>query len=191
MIVRYLTHPEVVIDANVPVQNWGLSEVGHARIKSLIKSGLLNGTTHVFSSDERKARDGAEPIADALGAMLMILPNTHENDRSSTGFLEPADFEATADAFFGAPLVSVRGWETANDAQARIVSEVDAALKRPSDGDVLFVGHGAVGTLLFCHLASEPISRKLDQFDGGGCLFSFDAETRVPHGRWRKIEDFL
>lgn len=36
-----------------------------------------------------------------------------ENDRSSTGFLPPEEFEVVADAFFAQPGVSVRGWETA------------------------------------------------------------------------------
>ena len=30
-IVRYLTHPQVQIDPDVPVPQWGLSPVGRAR----------------------------------------------------------------------------------------------------------------------------------------------------------------
>lgn len=191
MIARYLTHPEVTIDPNIPVTDWGLNEVGHGRIRALIASNILNETTFVVSSGERKARDTAEPIALNLGATLTIAPGAHENDRSATGYLPLEEFEATADAFFEKPETSVRGWETAVAAQTRIVAEVNKALKTHTNGDILFVGHGAVGTLLYCHLARRPISRKLDQFAGGGCLFSFDVRTGTPLDHWRRIEDLL
>jgi hypothetical protein len=48
----------------------------------------------------------------------------HENDRSATGFLPPDEFETVANRLFAEPLVSIRGWERAIDAQLRIVREV-------------------------------------------------------------------
>ena len=42
--------------------------------------------------------------------------------RSSTGFLAPEAFELQADRFFESPNDSTRGWESAADAQTRIVS---------------------------------------------------------------------
>ncbi len=188
-ILRYLTHPEVVIDPNIQIQNWGLSEIGHARTQKLIQSGALRGTTRIVTSAEQKARDTAEPIAQSLNAHLHINPQTHENDRSATGYLPADDFEATADAFFAHPDKSIRGWETANAAQARIVAELEKTLQDQSAGDILIVGHGGVGTLLYCHYAGLPIDRRYDQMPGGGCLFAMDiAERRVVH-HWRRIED--
>ena len=71
----------------------------------------------------------------------------HENDRSATGYLPGPEFEATADRFFAEPQISVRGWERAIDAQARILGAVAETLARHPGGDLLLVGHGAVGTL--------------------------------------------
>lgn len=72
-----------------------------------------------------------------------------------------------ADEFFARPEVSVRGWERAVDAQGRIVTAVTELLadERSGAGDVLVVAHGAVGTLLLCHLLGRPITRQLDQLD--------------------------
>ena len=121
--------------------------------------------------------------------MIEIREAMHENDRSATGFLKPAEFEEVADQFFAQPHLSVRGWERAVDAQARIVRETEAVLARNRPGDVLFVGHGAVGTLLFCHQAGHPIDRVHDQAAGGGNCFAFTREgRRVLHG-WRKMEE--
>ena len=74
-------------------------------------------------------------------------------------------------------------------AQARILREVDACLSEPGQGDVLFVGHGGVGTLLFCALGGLPISRIHDQGPGGGgCWFGFDLADRKPHHGWQAME---
>ncbi|MDF0579546.1 histidine phosphatase family protein [Bradyrhizobium yuanmingense] len=188
-IVRYLTHPQVQIDPDVPVPQWGLSPVGRARTEALANAGWLASTTQIVCSGERKAIETAEIIAARLGLMIEIREAMHENDRSATGFLKPAEFEAVADQFFAAPDLSVRGWERAADAQVRIVREAEAVLARNRPGDILFVGHGAVGTLLFCHIAGHAIARIHDQPAGGGNCFAFAREgRRVLHG-WRRMED--
>lgn len=112
----------------------------------------------------------------------------HENDRSTTGYLPPDEFERVADGFFASPKTSIRGCERAIDAQVRVVREVEAMLATPGDGDVLIVGHGAVGTLLYCHLASLPIDRRHDQPPGGGKVFAFECESRRIVHPWRPIE---
>ncbi|WP_441237930.1 histidine phosphatase family protein [Bradyrhizobium sp. 930_D9_N1_4] len=189
-IVRYLTHPQVQIDPDVPVPQWGLSPVGRARTEALANASWLAGTTQIISSGERKAIETAEIIAAKLGIMIEIREAMHENDRSATGFLKPAEFEQVADQFFAEPHLSVRGWERAIDAQARIVHEAEAVLARNRPGDVLFVGHGAVGTLLFCHFAGHSIGRAHDQPAGGGCCFAFAKEGRRVLRPWRRMEDF-
>jgi broad specificity phosphatase PhoE len=188
-LVRYLTHPQVQIDPHVPVPSWRLSGVGAARVQALITAGWLAGTTLVVSSAEQKALETAEPLAAALGIPLEIRGKMHENDRSATGFLAPVEFESVANEFYAFPDQSIRGWECAVDAQARIVGEVEAVLDRRHEGDVLFVGHGAVGTLLFCHYANITISRTYDQPSGGGYYFTMTkANRRVLHS-WRRMED--
>ncbi|WP_439404844.1 histidine phosphatase family protein [Bradyrhizobium sp. DASA03076] len=188
-VVRYLTHPQVTIDPSIPVPEWGLSQIGRARTESVTATGRLSGTRQVICSGERKAIETAEIIAAKLGIGVEVREAMHENDRSATGFLVPDEFEATANQFFGQPHVSIRGWERAVDAQLRIVGEVEHVLARGTPGDVLFVGHGGVGTLLYCHYAGLAIDRAHDQLAGGGCFFAFTSqERRVLHG-WRRLEE--
>jgi broad specificity phosphatase PhoE len=188
-LVRYLTHPQVQIDPAVPVPLWGLSAVGRARVLAVVDSGWLRGTTQVIASAEKKAVETAEPIADALGVRLEVRDAMHENDRSVTGFLPPREFEAVADKFFAYPEKSIRGWERARDAQERIVREAEAVLSRGQKGHVLFVGHGAVGTLLYCHYAKVAIDRVHDQPPGGGHYFTISKSTRQVLHWWRRMED--
>lgn len=189
-IARYLTHPQVRIDPEKDVMRWSLNDTGRTRVAALVRRiDVLAGTTRVISSDEVKARETAAPLAEALGAALDVRPRMHENDRSATGFLPPAEFERTADQFFAHPALSVRGWETARDAQARILAEVEAALAAHGDGDILFVGHGGVGTLLFCALSGHAIDRRFDQGPGGGgSWFEFDIDSRRPGRCWQPLE---
>lgn len=151
-IVRYLTHPQVLMEPLKDIRAWSLNEVGSNRVASLAAQfGSLSGTRRVVGSDVTKALETATPLASALRAALEVRPRMHENDRSATGFLPPQEFEAVADQFFAEPAASMRGWETAEDVQRRIVAEVEACLAGPPhEGDILFVGHGGVGTLLFC-----------------------------------------
>ncbi|MCA0922893.1 histidine phosphatase family protein [Pseudooceanicola nanhaiensis] len=188
-MIRYLTHPQVTVDPAIEVPRWSLNATGRARVAALAAApGALRATTRIISSDETKAIETATPLAEALGLRVEVRPGLHENDRSATGFLPPDAFEAVADAFFAAPDTSVRGWETAFAAQARILAGVTACLAEPSEGDVLFVGHGGVGTLLYCALAGLPIDRQHDQGPGGGgCWFGFAPGGR-PAAGWEAME---
>lgn len=192
--IRYLTHPQVLIDPARAVPDWSLSPVGAARVAALAaRPGALSGTRTVISSAETKALETARPLATALGAVLEIRPRMHENDRSATGLLAPDQFEEMADAFFAHPGTSIRGWETADAAQKRILDEVMACLGDGSEGDLLFVGHGGVGTLLFCALSGLAIDRRHDQGPGGGgCWFQFGGTRGKPVGAplrgWQPME---
>lgn len=159
----FITHGDVLIDPNVPVPNWGLNPLGKARHAAFAERALLEGVGSVWSSAEQKAIDGARITADHLGVSHHVLEGLHENDRSATGFLPEAEFQATADAFFACPDKSIRGWEKAVDAQARVVKACMQIAAKAPKGDIAVVAHGGVGCLLVCHVMSVPISRQHDQ----------------------------
>ena len=194
MRALYLTHPQVRIDAAVPVPLWGLSPEGRARAEAFAGRGIVPVGTIVFSSRETKALELAELVAAAAGTPVLSDHAMGENDRSSTGFLPPALFETQADRFFALPQQSADGWERAIDAQARIVSTVRTALASlPAEVPVIFCGHGAVGTLLKCRIGNRRISREEDQsrigVRGGGNGFLFDLAAKQLLTDWTPMED--
>jgi broad specificity phosphatase PhoE len=168
----YVTHADVVIDPEVPVPDWGLTERGRARHQAFAER--ISGIGSVFCSFERKAVEGAEIIAVAHGMLARPVLSLHENDRSATGYLPGPEFEATADVFFARPREKIRGWERAIDAQYRIVATLKRAVaEAPKDGDIVVVAHGAVGAILRAHLLGDSISRSHDQpqgVGGGHCM---------------------
>lgn len=194
MYALYVTHPEVVIDPNIPTPRWGLSSLGRARAERFANHPLVVDLTRLVSSTETKALELASILSTRCKAPVDSGDKFDENDRSSTGFVPSARFEALADALFAHPDESTEGWETARDAQRRVVSAFDEAL---ADHDVTqpigFTGHGAVGTLLKCHLGGRMIARSEDQRrignPGGGNVFVVRLGDRKLLTDWIPMED--
>ena len=182
----FISHPEVIIDPDVPVTSWPLSAVGRARARAFAHSPELQDVRQIVTSGEAKAHQAGRILADVLGVSLTIDHRLGENDRSATGYLPAEEFEAAADIFFANPDDSFKGWETATAAQVRITEAVLQLAARQTEGDLAIVSHGAVGTLLFCALTREPISRQFDQ-PGAGHYMTVDLPAlSVKHG-WKSI----
>jgi len=132
----FLTHPEVEVDPDVLVPQWGLSQDGRRRLDRVAREPWAQTLSAISCNTETKARETAEALAAIRGVHIREDHELGENDRSATGFLRPPEFEATADEFFSNPDVSIRGWETARDAQERILRAVDRAIAGSSSASV-------------------------------------------------------
>lgn len=188
-VLRYLSHPQVRIDPDIPVPDWSLSRQGRARILALHGARWLAGTTRIVSSAERKARE----TADLIGAMLGIDPQAdaalNEIDRSSTGYIPHDRHEILADAFFAQPEASAEGWETATSVQQRGMQGLRRHVAAQGAGDLLIVGHGGIGTLIWCALSGTDPRGRPDQPAGGGCVWAARLPDLAPLHGWRVVED--
>jgi broad specificity phosphatase PhoE len=186
--ILYLSHPEVKIDPQTPVPEWEISDQGRRRLRAAVARGWPGRGWRIIASPETKAQQTAETIANAFALPLHTHPDMGEVDRSATGYLEHARHEALADALFANPGTGPEGWESADAATARITKAYQEVLAEVYD-NMLFVGHGAVGTFLWCALTKTPISRAADQPRGG----SFWAGQTGPDGflprhSWQALE---
>jgi broad specificity phosphatase PhoE len=162
---------------------------------ALLARPWVAGIGAVYCSDEQKALDGAAILAAHLGLTPIVVPELGEVDRSSTGWLPEEEHAAAARLLFARPDESVRGWETAVAAQARVVRAIEGILQSAGElggggaGEITIVAHGAVGTFYLCYLLGQPISMTHAQPGrDGGHYYCFDAETRqLDHG-WTRIE---
>lgn len=192
MKILYVTHPQVVIDPNVPVAQWGLSEVGRVRALALAAWDYFSADTIFISSTETKAMELAHILARSKNSKVIADAALGENDRTATGFLPPDKFEDMADRFFANPNDSVEGWERAIDAQARVVEAVSRlAATHTSAPAMVFCGHGAVGSLLKCYVADRAISRAEDQPGGGGNIFQFELAPKKLICEWTPMDDWM
>lgn len=190
MTIFFVTHPDVAIDPSRPVPDWSLSAVGVARMRAALQQPWTRHIGAIVASTERKAIETAEILANARQLPFTTMAALGENDRSATGYLPKAEFEALADQFFAHPEHSVRGWERAVDAQHRIVGAFEAVRAiAPPHQDTAIIAHGAVGALLMCALETIPISRSQDQPPGGGgYYFAIDPRTRLVRHGWTAVD---
>jgi broad specificity phosphatase PhoE len=185
-IAYFVTHPEVVVDPGTPVPQWHLSDKGIHRMRAFASLPDLAKLSAIWASTETKAIEAAGILAGHFGLPVGVHHALHENDRSATGFLPPAEFEQMADAFFARSKESVRGWERAVDAQDRVAAAVNDILQSFSGESIAFVAHGGVGTLLLCKYLGGPITRDMDQpFQGH--FWAFEVATRRVIHPWRSI----
>jgi len=190
--VYVITHPEVVIDPNVPIPQWPLSAKGRERIAGLMRGTLLTQVTAVYTSDEQKAIDGAWMIAQPLGLKIVKVPTLGEIDRSSTGYLPREKHDENAKLLFKHPHDSIEGWEIAIEAQYRMVTTVYRILEfDKTSGPIVIMTHGAVGSFLYSHLKKRKISlADSPKAPGGGGIFSFEGETLKVLTDWQDIDVF-
>lgn len=189
----FISHPHVLIDPATPVPRWPLSPKGRERMRAGMAQPWVGKISAIHSSTEAKAMGGAALPAENLNLPLGRHEDLGENDRSSTDFVAPQEFEPMADAFFANAEASVCRWERAVDAQRRIVGVVEQLSSLDNgDGVVASVSHGAVGTLLHCRLAGRAISRRWDQpANGGGNFYGFSLSPRGMESDWRPIDGEL
>ncbi len=181
-----ITHPEVVIDPDTPVTDWGLNQTGRRRAAKFASSKKFAEVTQIWTSAEQKARDTGEILAAPRNLPVKQHSGLGKNDRSTTGFLPREEFEAAADIFFAEPDISFCGWETAAEAQARILQTVTTIVGKHDGKDLAIVTHGAVGTLLWCALSNRPIDRLHDQ-PSQGHYWLADLSSLRPTSGWRSI----
>jgi broad specificity phosphatase PhoE len=189
--VYFITHPNVVIDAALPLTRWTLSPEGRARMRKLLAQPWIRHVGSIYCSTEQKAIDGAEILAENLSLGYEMIEGLGEIDRSSTGLLPtPGEYQDLVDSFFRHPDRSTRGWETARHAHRRIVNAISNFIKRDRrQGDLAIVSHGQVGALYLCHLRHCPISRREGQpGSGGGNYYCFDAVSGALLHGWRPID---
>lgn len=187
-VLRYLTHPNVLIDPEVPIERWGLDATGVERARAMLAQPWVPAVDHIVSSEETKAQQTAAILGSHLGIEVEVRRGLGENDRSATGYLPPDEFDSMVERFFGAPDESVSGWERATDAQRRITDGLGDLLEPTGAANTVVVGHGGVGTLWYCWLTHRPIARSHDQ-PSQGHYFTVDVTTTTVTSGWHPIDD--
>jgi broad specificity phosphatase PhoE len=140
-------HAMPVIEPHAPPSGWRLSEEGRLQSVALAKRLEGYGLERVVTSEEPKAAETAEIVAEHLGLAWTSASGLHEHDRTGATFGTREDFELAAKTFFDNPGRLVWGNETAEQARARFASSVRAVLEEYPKGNLPLVAHGTVNTL--------------------------------------------
>lgn len=144
-------HAEVIPSFDRPASEWPLSEAGHRSARDLAAAREWRATELVASSPEEKARDTAQPIAEAAGVSLRIEPDLSEVQRGDTPIVSQEEYFALVAAHFASPDESIGGWETGAAARERVRGCIER-LASEGEGAVCVVSHALVLSHYLAHL---------------------------------------
>lgn len=156
ILVRH-SMPEMV--AGVPASQWRLSDEGRRRCEPLARRLAAYDLAAVVASEEPKAVETGQIVAEVLGLPFQTAPGLHEHERPKAGLFSTREqFEAQVARLFEHPSELVLGHETADQAHARFVRAIANVLSQHPSGNLAVVTHGTVLTLLASRAAGlDPV----------------------------------
>jgi broad specificity phosphatase PhoE len=143
-----IRHSMPEIDPAVPAREWRLSEDGRRRCVRLVREVSAFDPAVVVTSQEPKAIETGQLLAEGLGVGCETAGGLHEHRRPRAPWEGREAFEAKVARFFERPETLVFGEETADQAEGRFRAALDKVLERHRQGNLAVVSHGTVMTLL-------------------------------------------
>lgn len=157
----FIRHSAVAVEPGVAAAQWHLSPEGRERARTLARQLALYRPTLFVTSEEPKAQETGQIMAETLGVAWRSAPNLHEHDRRGMPYItDVAQFKAAVARFFARPNDLVLGNETAVQARTRLATAVASLLEEHRDKRLAIVTHGTVLTALLAahNPALEPFS---------------------------------
>ena len=150
-------HAQPEIQPDVPSNRWALNGQGRQQAVHTAEQLRAYRPEIIITSEEPKAVETGEIIADALDLSCRSAPGLHEHDRTGVPFFDDiAEFEAAVKRFFENSAEQVFGGESADDTKQRFVGAVQEVLEAYPTQTVAIVAHGTVNTLFA--QAFNPVS---------------------------------
>ena len=144
-----IKHASPLVIPGTPPEKWKLSDKGRESCAPLAEAIRAHQPAVIVASEEPKARETAEIIAQALGVAVKTAPDLHEHDRTNVPHMRSGEFISHMEVFFRKPTERVLGRESAVAALDRFESAVNTVIAdHPGDGNIAIVSHGTVIALL-------------------------------------------
>jgi len=142
-----IKHAMSQIDETKSAPDWLLSDSGRASCTPLADALHPYKPDLLITSEEPKAHETGQLVADALQIPYSSAPNFHEHDRKGVPFIPPETWHTTVKTFFACPSDLIFGNETANQARRRFTQAVEKAVKTHPHKTIAIATHGTVISL--------------------------------------------
>jgi broad specificity phosphatase PhoE len=151
ILIRH-AHPQ--IDQGQSSRVWSLSPAGRDGARRAAEALTGAGICRIFTSEETKAIQTGQVIADCLGIEAETAPDLHEHDRTGVGFLDQAAFARAISGLFTRRAEVVFGRESGDAAADRLLAAIAEINARVPDADASLacVTHGTVMALVASRL---------------------------------------
>jgi len=138
-----------------------LSEVGHAQAKHLAAYLSSEAVDAVYSSPLRRARQTAEPLAEAFGREIVVEPDVAELDRDASEYIPVEELRDANDPRWQAMVDG--SWMLQHEApelfSARVIDAVERIISAHAGERVAVVCHGGVIGRYTAHVLELPGDR--------------------------------
>ena len=150
-----IKHARPLVNPSQLPELWTLSDEGIEASKRLADELKPAGISKVFCSEEVKAIETAQALAEHLQLRHHSKPNLHEHDRSNVPHMRSGEFISHMELFFRRPGEQVLGRESADEALARFESAVRTIVAETTGDSIAVVSHGTVISLLLAKLQKK------------------------------------
>ena len=154
-----IKHASPFVLPGTPPERWKLSDKGKASCIPLAEALRPHAPAIIVASEEPKAHETGQLVAEHLGLSADTAAGLHEHDRSNVPHMRSGEFISHMELFFRRPRELVLGKETAEQAAERFASAVEQVLARHAEANVAIVSHGTVIALFAArHGAENPFA---------------------------------
>ena len=150
-----IKHASPFVIPGTPPERWKLSDKGRESCIPLAEALRAHAPAVIVSSDEPKAQETAQLVAEHLKLTSETAKGLQEHDRSNVPHMRSGEFISHIELFFRRPRELVLGRETAEQATQRFEAAVEAGLKTHPSGNVAIVSHGTVIALFVASYGGE------------------------------------
>jgi broad specificity phosphatase PhoE len=150
-----IRHSTSKIDPSLPPYRWGLTDHGAARCVPLAERLVEHNPGVIITSDEPKAVQTGEVIAQILELSMHTAPGIHEHRRERGAVTRQEDFVRKIRELFENPERGVFGLETAQQALIRFTNAVQSIMDGFLERNIGIVTHGTVMSLYYGSLTGK------------------------------------
>jgi broad specificity phosphatase PhoE len=143
-----IRHAQTRPAAGVRPAEFRLTEAGRASCDSFAEKLIPWNPVVIVTSEEPKARETGQVIAETLGVPVESRPGLEEHHRQAVERIgTQIEFEKAVERIFGEPDRVVYGDESGTEALHRFSKAIDRVLAGYPEGNVAVVTHGTVMAL--------------------------------------------
>jgi len=146
-----IKHAMPHIDPSKSSRTWELSPEGRQSCIPLAEAIKTYLPQQMITSNEPKARDTGQMVANHLNIPCALAPNLHEHDRQNAPFItDKTQWRNLIQTFFAQPNDLIFGNETATQARERFTQAIHHTLAHHT-GTLAITTHGTVISLFVAH----------------------------------------
>ena len=142
-----IKHALPQIDETKSARDWQLSDSGRASCTPLAKALRPYKPDLLITSEEPKALETGQLVAEHLQIPYTSAPNLHEHDRKGVPFIPQETWYATVKTFFAHPNDLIFGNETAHQTRTRFTRAIEKTVKTHPHKTIAIATHGTVISL--------------------------------------------